>query len=282
MVEHFQVWNFTVSHDQLLIRKRHRDKETNHDIYFTGVVYFELPSIFEEVAIEEPEEKDYVYIATRTTSEYKNLYVLRIEGKKYYVAAAHMCNEENSLEIYEIPFEGGLIPKYKNENCDMDFFFDIFMQSYEQFKNSEDYLLPSDEKKYWHMCGIVGRYGNVFAGMKRRENLVKLIPLLANPRDAFNLSFAVKKIAQTGIPEMEPLLRRYTDSEKITDEELGLDKITGELRIGDFIRKELKMMAIDGLKYYQTKESIDKLSELRNDEDFYVREAANRSLEYFD
>lgn len=280
MVDYFQVWNFTVSHDQLLIRKRNSDKGTNHDIYFGGVEYFELPSFFEEVAIEKPNEKDYEYIATRTTREYKNLYVLRIKGQKYYVAALYMCNEENTLGINEIPFEGGLIPKYKNENCDMDFFFDLFMQSYEQFKNSEDYLSPSDEKKCWQMCGVGGRYGNVFASMKSRENLEKLMPILANPRDAFNLSFAVEKIAQTGIPEMEPLLRRYTDSDLITNEELGIDKITGELRIGDYIRKRLKMMAIDGLKYYSTKESIEKLRELMNDEDFYVREAANKSLEY--
>ena len=75
MVDYFQVWNFTVSHDQLLIRKRNRDKGTNHDIYFGGVEYFELPSFFEEVAIEKPNEKDYEHIATRTTREYKNLYV---------------------------------------------------------------------------------------------------------------------------------------------------------------------------------------------------------------
>ena len=108
MVESFSVWHYTVSHSQLLIRKRHRDIGTCHDIYFDGVKYFELPTIFEEVIIEEPDEKDYEYIATRTIRACKNLYVLRIEGKKYYVAASHMWNEENSLNDNELPFYSGL------------------------------------------------------------------------------------------------------------------------------------------------------------------------------
>ena len=102
------MWHYTVSHDQLLIRKRYRDKGINQDIYFDGVVYFELPVMFREVTLEEPDAKDFEYINTRTIEKYQKLIVLRIEDKKYYVAAAHMWNEENSLETNELPYFTGV------------------------------------------------------------------------------------------------------------------------------------------------------------------------------
>jgi hypothetical protein len=104
----FELWDFTVSHGQLLIRSpRGSDEQHNTDIVFAGVKYSELPVNLGKVTLEEPTEDDFAHIRRRFPEEFDlptKLFVLcGAKEMRYYVVAAYCKVSENDLEITESP-----------------------------------------------------------------------------------------------------------------------------------------------------------------------------------
>ena len=95
---------------------------------------------------------------------------------------------------------------------------------------------------------------------------------------SFYLSMAMEKLCSARIPEMEPLLLRYLNSEDITDAELGIKDGAEYYFSGHFIRKNLKLSAMAGIKYYPSAKNIELLKKYENDEDVFIRNRARKSV----
>lgn len=272
----YRLCYFTWSHDQMLLRRRNED-DTNDDIFFEGIDYIEIPTMFDEVEVEKPTASDLEYLKTRTEVDNKQVTVLKINEKRYYVVSVSVKTEHNFLDVNEVSFFVGFVPVNPDDSEDMDLFFDMFMEGYDRFKHSEDYIPTKDKEDN---IKIYAKYGSVFARMKDKEHRLKLVSLLSDPRDAFYLSMAMEKLCSARIPEMEPLLLRYLNSDDITDAELGIKDGAEYYFSGHFIRKNLKLSAMAGIKYYPSAKNIELLKKYENDEDVFIRNRARKSIAY--
>lgn len=103
----FQVWDFWVSHSQLLIRSPQNlgDKQpTNIDVRFIGVEYMELPGGGFSLEIEEAQSADKEFVKLRIGRDIDSedtLYILKCGGRRYLVVAWRMSIEENKLDLFE-------------------------------------------------------------------------------------------------------------------------------------------------------------------------------------
>jgi len=109
MERRFRVWDYNVSHDQMLIRSPHgADDPMNLDIRFRGVEYVDLASTMEGISLEQPTDRDYEAVAERmgmSVQHPNKLFVLVTGGIRYYVVAAHMSVQENLLDYMESSLE---------------------------------------------------------------------------------------------------------------------------------------------------------------------------------
>ena len=107
----FQLWYYTVSHGELLIRSpKTPDNPKNIDIMFIDVIYSELPRYLYNLKIEETKSEDIIYLQERLNGPTKlgEVTVLLSNGKRYFVAASLIKIDENELDMFELPEESVL------------------------------------------------------------------------------------------------------------------------------------------------------------------------------
>jgi hypothetical protein len=92
----FQVWEFRVSHSQLLIRSpRSSEAPKNIDVVFVGVAFMEVPDIFRGLSVREGDSSQKGHI----------VYVLTSQGQQYRIVAAGATVIENELDLFESSLE---------------------------------------------------------------------------------------------------------------------------------------------------------------------------------
>jgi hypothetical protein len=103
----FQLWEYRVSHGQMLIRSpKSPTQEVNVDIAFAGVEYVDLPRYLRDLEIDEPVEADIAFAVDRLGKpvEAKAITVLKVSGKRHVVVAAVANVSESDMDIFESPF----------------------------------------------------------------------------------------------------------------------------------------------------------------------------------
>jgi hypothetical protein len=104
----FEVWEFRVSHEQLLLRSPPTGEQPrNIDLIFGGVDYVELPSKLGEIQVSEVTETDLARVRAAHKPDVRPDYVrvLVSKGRRYLVVAADMRVEENDLDLFESSLE---------------------------------------------------------------------------------------------------------------------------------------------------------------------------------
>lgn len=101
----FQLWYYTVSHKQMLLRSLGNKDVCNLDIYFGDVEYIELPVTINKIKLLETTQQDIDYITQRIGNMNKKITVLECENSKYYVVSSFMKIIENNLGMFELPFD---------------------------------------------------------------------------------------------------------------------------------------------------------------------------------
>src|SRR5262249_34912827 len=104
----FRIWDFNVSHDQLLLRSpKSAEAPKNLDVAFVGVEYIELPTKMKDLAIVVPGDDDIRRAETVLGTSVPKSQVFTIESghRRYLVVAAAMKAFENDLEVLESSLE---------------------------------------------------------------------------------------------------------------------------------------------------------------------------------
>lgn len=110
----FQVWEYLVSHGQLLIRSpkapatgNSPELSTNIDLVCLGVEYMALPRRLSGLEIAPPtsDELRALDVVLGTAVDRKNVRILASEGKRFPVVAASCSFFENDWDIFESPLE---------------------------------------------------------------------------------------------------------------------------------------------------------------------------------
>ncbi len=110
----FQVWEYQVSHGQLLIRspkspptERAPERTTNVDISFLGVEYMSVPRVLRGLVLEQatPEEVRELGALLGKAPERGAVVVLASAGRRFFVVAHSFAVSENDWDIFESPFE---------------------------------------------------------------------------------------------------------------------------------------------------------------------------------
>lgn len=100
----FQVWEYKVSHQQLLIRSpKSQDHDTNLDLIFVGVDYLALPKSMDGISIVPPNEAE-LRFASEFRKESQRI-VLESAGQRHLVIAAKFQVSENTLDLFESSLE---------------------------------------------------------------------------------------------------------------------------------------------------------------------------------
>ncbi len=104
----FRLWEFQVSHGQLLLRSPKSESESqNLDIVFAGVEYIELPTKMETVTLTEPsaEERERAADALGKSVPVERVFIIESNERRFLVVAAAMVVEENDLDLFESSLE---------------------------------------------------------------------------------------------------------------------------------------------------------------------------------
>lgn len=104
----FRLWEYRVSHSQLLIRSpKHQQFPTNVDIIFAGVEYLELPIRWENLSIGEgtEEEINEIRVLLKRNMPHSKMYILHEGETRFKVVAAGMKVFENELDMFESSLE---------------------------------------------------------------------------------------------------------------------------------------------------------------------------------
>ncbi|MEN8216846.1 MAG: hypothetical protein ABFS56_10835 [Pseudomonadota bacterium] len=104
----FRLWEFNVSHDQLLLRspkKKYQPK--NVDIAFVGVGYVEIPTRLEGIKICQPSKAEIEKVCEILGKKvaHDEIHVLSSGEKRYLVVAAAKKMCDNDLDIFESSLE---------------------------------------------------------------------------------------------------------------------------------------------------------------------------------
>ena len=101
----FQIWEYRVSHQQLLIRSpKSQDHARNLDLIFVGVDYLALPKFMDGISIVPPDEGEMKF-ASAFASHVSQVIVLETGGKRHLVIAAKFRVFENDLDLFESSLE---------------------------------------------------------------------------------------------------------------------------------------------------------------------------------
>lgn len=110
----FKLWDYQVSHGQLLIRspKAPGDGDspellTNVDLVFVDVEYVAVPRILNglELLPASPEEVAQLETILGRVLDPHTITVLESDGRRFCVVAASVSLHENDWDIFESPFE---------------------------------------------------------------------------------------------------------------------------------------------------------------------------------
>lgn len=195
------------------------------------------------------------------------------------------------LDAFDIPGSGNIIAKHitefssegvkgylipqmvsdKIEDCDI-----LVFQLYMQFRLSNEYISKPGEPSPAH---IYVRYDNALKKLRPKRLAKELVELAHNPRDAFYLPFTMRMLASWKIPEMKHLLISYATVDSFTAQDIGIyDGDCQFDRMLNFMNRELKFTAIDGLKYYPSAEVREIITSFANSADKDIKSAAKRTL----
>ena len=170
--------------------------------------------------------------------------------------------------------KGYLIPELvsdKVQGCDK-----LILQLYLHFRSSDEYIANPGAVAPAH---IYTRYDNAFRTLRPKRLSKELIALAHSPRDAFYLPFTMRMLASWKLPEMKNLLISYAMSDSITAKDVGIcDDGKAYFPPLEFIKRELKFTAIEGLKNYPSEETISVISSLEVSSDNDIKTAAKRTL----
>lgn len=104
----FKLWDFRVSHNQLLLRSpKTETPQMNIDILFVGVYYLDLPTFVPEPVISVPETSDFLKAQEALGRDVKKeeLFVIKIGERRHIVVAVAMKIFENDLDLFESSLE---------------------------------------------------------------------------------------------------------------------------------------------------------------------------------
>ena len=100
----FRVWEYRVSHSQLLLRSPKNDAEPeNHDVIFFGVEHLDLPTSLMGIAITGGEAAEIAggQNQRRKASPAAKQFALDSGGHRYRVVAAGVREQKNKLDLFE-------------------------------------------------------------------------------------------------------------------------------------------------------------------------------------
>ena len=170
--------------------------------------------------------------------------------------------------------KGYLIPKLvsdKVQECDK-----LILHLYLHFRSSDVYIASPGATEPAH---IYTRYDNAFRTLRPKRLSKELIALAHRPRDAFYLPFTMRMLASWKPPEMKKLLIFYAMCDSITAQDVGICN-DGKAYFPplEFIKRELKFTAIEGLKNYPSEETINVIASLASSADNDIKTAAKKAL----
>lgn len=130
-------------------------------------------------------------------------------------------------------------------------------------------------------AGIVARYDNAFSHCKPKRIKDKLVTLIAEPINAYQLPLTVKMLSSWKVPQCKEILLRYLHPENITAKELQIAEDVNDLTKRLLYRqKQLRCAAIINLRYYPSEEVILLLENIKFETDCDYVQAAEKSLQY--
>jgi len=103
----FKLWEYRVSHKQLLIRcPRLSDTSKNVDLKFYNVEYVDLPSVFSDLEIDEANQDDIAFASSRLGKpvERAKIVVLKSRERRHVVVAGALAISESAMGAFESPF----------------------------------------------------------------------------------------------------------------------------------------------------------------------------------
>lgn len=152
----------------------------------------------------------------------------------------------------------------------------MILQLYLRFQSSDEYIAAPGAPAPAH---IYTRYDDAFRRLRPKKLSKDLVALAHSPRDAFYLPFTMRMLASWKLPEMKNILISYAMSDSITAQEVRLcDDGKEYFPPLEFIRRELKFTAIEGLKYYPSEETIRLIASLAAGADKSIKTAVNKTL----
>jgi len=110
----FKVWEFQISHGQLLIRspkapatEASPEQLTNFDLIFLGVDYMAVPRLMSGLKIVPATLREVEELASLLgkTIESSDVRVLVSSGKRFPIVASSFSQSQNEWDIFESPFE---------------------------------------------------------------------------------------------------------------------------------------------------------------------------------
>jgi hypothetical protein len=110
----FKVWEYQVSHGQLLIRspkspetRTASEQVTNLDLVCHGVKYLAVPRAMKGLELAAPTDDEVARLASLLggSVERGEVTVLVSQGRRHFVVASSVSVAENDWDIFESPFE---------------------------------------------------------------------------------------------------------------------------------------------------------------------------------
>lgn len=152
------------------------------------------------------------------------------------------------------------------------------LRLYLHFKASDEYISKPGCPAPAH---IYVRYDNAFRKLRPKRLAKDLVELVRHPRDAFYLPLTTRMLASWRLPEMFDLLIRYSSGDGFTASDVGLRDGGGAPFYPplEFMRRELRLTAVNGLRYFPSPEAVGIVESLAVSADGDIRAAAKRALE---
>ena len=103
MIRTFRLWDYNVSHDQLLLRSPITDEhDTNLDVVFWGVRYLQIPTRFQEIQITRGTNDDSMRLSAilGEAVPLDDIFCLCESATRYLVVAAGYKVLSNRLDLF--------------------------------------------------------------------------------------------------------------------------------------------------------------------------------------
>ena len=100
----FQVWEYWISHSQLLLRSHKTVTHAqNIDIIFIDVKYIELPTFMTDLEVTAPSAEDYMKAeqAMGRPVPAERVFAILANGRRHLIVAGRMDVFENELELFQ-------------------------------------------------------------------------------------------------------------------------------------------------------------------------------------